>query len=196
MGESIQKGSQGHKAPRNRGTRLWLVCPLPLFCFAFYALTGTGHSSSGDGFLIFLTARNLLQRGHLAIADVPGTGQLRRPGTDGKLYAKFGPGLMIAHIPTLMGARLARHLHLLRDPLTGTEPKSLREDEFWTQFTNAWIAAAVVALVFLLCEVFGAEPRSAATVALLVALASPLWLYARVDATEALQSLGLHGAVV
>ena len=171
-----------------------LAVALWLFCFSFYALTGPGHSSSGDGFLIFLTARNLLNRGHLAIPHVHGTDQLRRAGVDGKLYAKFGPGLMVAHWPMLAVSRVAKHFAILRDPLTGEQPPSLREDEFWVQLTNAWVMASVVTLVFLLCGVFGADARSSLTVSLLVAVASPIWLYARVDATEGLQALGIVGA--
>jgi hypothetical protein len=174
--------------------RARLAAILWVFCFAFYALTGPGHSSSNDGMLVFLTARNLFNRGQLAIPFVYGTDQLRREGVDGKLYAKFGPGLVIADLPMLATAKVAKHFHLLRDPLTGAEPKSLREDEFWVQLTDSWIVASLVTLVFLLCGTFGAGMRASLAVALLVGLASPLWLYARLDATEGLQSLGLTGA--
>jgi hypothetical protein len=166
-----------------------------LFAFAFYGLTGPGHSSSNDGMLIFLTARNLWYRGQLSVPFVYGTDQLRRPGVDGKLYAKFGPGLVIADLPMLAVARVAGHFHLLRDPQTGADPKSLRADEFWVQLTDAWIVASLIALLVLLCGTFGASVRASLAVALLVGLASPLWLYARLDATEALQSLALTGAL-
>jgi len=200
-GEELSLVSDGfHDLRRYSGTdagrrkRAGLLTALVVFCFAFYGLTGTGHSSSGDGFLIFLTARNLFNRADLAVQHVYGTDQLRREGVDGRLYAKFGPGMVIAHMPMLAAAKIARHFSLLRDPITGTQPKSLREDEFWVQLTNAWIVAVLVALVFVLCGVFGADARSSLVIALLVALASPLWLYARVDATEGLQALGLTGA--
>ena len=175
--------------------RARLAAVLWVFCFGFYALTGPGHSSSNDGMLVFLTARNLFNRGQLAIPFVYGTDQLRRAGADGKLYAKFGPGLVIADLPMLAASKVAKHFHLLRDPLTGAEPKSLREDEFWVQLTDSWIVASLVVLVFLLCGTFGAGVRASLAVALLIGLASPLWLYARLDATEGLQSLALTGAL-
>ena len=193
MGGNGEKPS-GRRREEQRG-RARVAAFIWLFTLAFYALTGPGHSSSNDGMLIFLTARNLFHRGQLSIPFVYGTDQLRRPGLDGKLYAKFGPGLVIADLPMLVVARVAGHFHLLRDPTTGAEPTSLRQDEFWVQLTDAWIVASLVALLFMLCGTLGASVRASLAVALLVGLASPLWLYARLDATEGLQSLGLTGAV-
>jgi hypothetical protein len=169
-----------------------LLAGLFLLVAAFYALTGPGHSSSNDGLLIMLSARNLLSSGSTAVPPVPLTeGMTRIRGVDGRGYPKFGPGLLLAHLPTLLAAR---HLEPFQ-PTVGSRAASSRErDEFYAPFTNAWLMAATVVGVAGCGSALGFPPSACALLAALLALGSPLWLYARSDSTEALQAAGLIGA--
>ena len=169
-----------------RAATIWLGL------FAFYAVTGTGHSSFSDGFLILLTSRSLVDHGTFAVAAPPEGSVLphRKEGAEGRYFMSFGPGLALAHAPAILFGRAAAPFG---PTVEGGPVDSLARDEFWAQMTNAWIGAAVVAILFLFGVRMGFSLVAAYGVAFSVALASPLWLYARIDASEALQSLGLLG---
>ncbi|MGH7898916.1 MAG: ArnT family glycosyltransferase [Candidatus Binatia bacterium] len=167
---------------------------LAMWCLAFslYALTGTGHPGSPDGTLMFLSARNLLREGSLAVPRFPGTKGSWKEGPDGQAYVKYAPGLVIAHLPMLIVARVARHLPIVSLP-SGERPTSLREDEFWVQLTSSWIAAFALVLLAAFVTRLGGSRRDAWVIVLLVAVASPFWFYARADSFETLQALTLLG---
>jgi hypothetical protein len=159
---------------------------------SFFVLTGAGHSTSMDGMLVFLGARALLESGRPIVPEVPHTEGHRRVGRGGSWYAKFGPGLMIAHLPALL---LARAGDPLRVEVSGAADTDLRRDEFYAQLTNAWIGASTVTSIFLCALLLGYGAGPALAACLVAALASPLWTYAHVDSTESLQALSLAGAM-
>lgn len=155
--------------------------------FAAYALTGPGHSLFSDGYISFLTARSILLQSTLAIEALP-SGAITR-GIDGRHYGNFGLGAALAFVPPLAVARIVPAMiqpSALEGPLD-----SLRRDEFWASFVNPALMAGVVAMILLCGVELGFSPREALAVSFAVAFGSPLWLYARIDASEALQGLGI-----
>jgi len=161
--------------------------------FFFYCLTGTGHSSFGDGYLLFRTARSLLDHASFAIEPVPGAGKgAQRIGRDGRTFAIFGPAHVFAEIPAIA---LGRRLPEAFQPTSLGEPvDDLQRDEFWAVLTNSWIAATIVSVVYLSGLALRFSPAASLTNAALLAVASPLWCFARTDGTEALQALFLVAA--
>jgi len=160
-----------------------------LVIFAFYGLSGPGHSTSADGSLMMQSARNLIRSGTTA---VPQYAELTRKGPDGRDYAKFGPGMVLAHVPVLW---LAGHLESLRPTVDGRRVSSIDRDAFFAPFTNAALMAAAVCGIALCGVALGFPLGACFTLAGFMAVASPLWLYARSDSSEALQSASLIGAV-
>jgi hypothetical protein len=161
-----------------------------LLVFSFYALTGPGHLSSIDGNIILQSARNLLLTGS---ADVPrDTSEVRDSltpaGIDGKYYPVWGPGLVLAHLPTLF---VVQHLEFLR-PTSGSRLVSSRQrDDFYGPFTCAWLMSAAVVGLATCGSVLGFSWRTSLWLASLVAIGSPLWHYARFDTNEPLQCAAL-----
>jgi hypothetical protein len=168
-----------------------LIAGLFSISFAFYALTGPGYSISGDGSFLLLSARNLLRTGSSSVPAIAGTELSRRRGVDGREYPKFGPGLALAHLPMLVAVS---HFEPLQPTIGGRAVSSLERDAFYAPFTNAWLMAATLCGIALSGIALGFRLRGSVALAALVGVASPLWLYARVDSTEALQSATLIGA--
>ena len=168
-----------------------MIAGLFLILFAFYALTGPGYSISGDGSFLLLSARNLIRTGHTSVPAIPGTELSRRQGLDGREYPKFGPGLLLAHLPMLL---VVSHFEPLQPTAAGHVVSSLERDAFFAPFTNAWLMAAAVCGIALCGTALGFPLRGSVAMAALLGIASPLWLYARIDSTEALQCAALIGA--
>jgi hypothetical protein len=168
-----------------------LIAGFFLILFAFYALTAPGYSISGDGSFLLLSARNLLRTGSTAVPAIAGTELSRRRGLDGREYPKFGPGLALVHLPMLL---LVRHFEPLQPIANGRIVSSLERDAFFAPFTNAWLMAATACAMALCGVALGFPLRCSLVLSALLAVASPLWLYARIDSTEALQSTALMGA--
>jgi len=175
------------RLPLHRAAGLFLVW------FSFYALTGPGHLSSIDGTVLLQSARNLVASGSGAVPRDPSehSAGITPAGVDGQFYPVWGPGLALAHIPTLV---VSRHLEFLR-PFTGDRRmKSRQSDEFYAPFTCAWLMAAAVVAIALCGCALGFAPRHAVVLASLMAVGSPLWHYARFDTNEPLQCAALAGA--
>jgi len=178
---------------KGRGRAYPAAIALGLASFAFYCLTGSGHSSFGDGYLLFHTARSLLDRGGFAIDPVTGVGRAaQRVGREGQTFAIFAPAYAFAEIPAIVAGR--RLPAALQPKALGEAVDDLRRDEFWAMFTNSWVAAATVAFVYLSGLALHFSPGASLTNAGLLAVASPLWCFARTDASEALQALFLVAA--
>ena len=181
--------SRSADAERGRSVRLGrLTCGFFLLLFAFYALSGPGHSTSLDGSLMMLSARNLIRSG---TTSVPAVRELTMKGPDGLEYAKFGPGMVLAHLPVLW---ITAHLEQLRPLVNGHPVKSIDRDAFYAPFTNAALVAATVCGIALCGMALGFPLRVCFMIAALMAVGSPLWVYARIDSTEALQGACLLGA--
>ena len=179
------------KTARRTREPVGLAVSLAVVSFSFYALTGAGHSSNSDGYVSLMTARAIYREGQLAIDPVLGGGM--RPGVDGRQYAIYAPAAALVMIPALVASDSLPEF--LQPRAEGRMLDALGRDEFWMTFVNAALAAFVVALVFLCTHEVGASLRSALGIALSVAVGSPLWLYARIDGSEALQAVGLMGAL-
>lgn len=179
------RGDGRARLPRRPAVSLWasLAC--------FYALTGAGHSGFVDGYLLFLTARSIVEEHTVSIPPQAAMGRLTRVGTDGRLYGVFFPALALAHLPALAAARL---LPGVQPEAAGRTLDPLVRDEFWAQFTNAWVMATTATVLFCCGVALGFSTRASLCVVLLAAVAGPLWAYSRIDSTEALQSLSLVGA--
>ena len=161
-----------------------------LLLFSCYALTTPGHLSSIDGNIILQSSRNLLATGS---GDVPrDTSDVRDAltpaGVDGRFYPVWGPGLVLAHVPTLF---VVRHLEFLRPVIGARLVSSRQRDEFYAPFTCAWLMAAAVVALALCGPALGFAWRGSLWLAALVAIASPLWHYARFDTNEPLQCAAL-----
>jgi hypothetical protein len=167
----------------------WLFSGLFSTVFAFYALTGPGHSNSLDGSLMMLSARGLLESRSTAVPEVA---ELTRKGIDGRDYPKFGPGLSIAHLPVLFAVG---HLEFLRPVVDAHPVSSTDRDAFYAPLTNAALMAATVCGIALCGVALRFSVRASVMLAILLSVGSPLWLYARTDSSEALQSACLIGAV-
>jgi hypothetical protein len=163
-----------------------------LLVFAFYALTGPGHLSSIDGSVLLQSARNLLETGSGAVAEDGGENSagITPRGVDGRFYPIWGPGLALAHVPTLF---VVRHLELLRPVAAGRPVSARHRDEFYAPFTCAWLMSAAVVAIALSGCALGFPFRDSALLAALMAIGSPLWHYARFDTNEPLQCAGLIG---
>ena len=190
----VREGAPGAARASGRfASNVRFLAGVWVLAFSFYGLTGIGHSSSWDSILTVLSARNFFYRGDLAVPAYPGTKGMHKQGVDGRHYIKFAPGLVFAHLPMLAVSRVAKHFPLLRLP-SGERPKGRYEDEFWVQLTNAWITASLLVLLALFVMDLGGSRRDAWMIVLVVGIASPVWIYARADSTEALQGLALLGA--
>jgi len=168
-----------------------LIAGLFLLLFGFYAISGPGYSISGDGSFMLLSARNLLRTGSSSVPAIPGTELSRRRGIDGLEYAKYAPGLVLAHLPMLV---VVQRLEPLRPTVDGRPIRSLDRDAFYAPFTTAWLMAATVCGIALCGLVLGFAVNACVALAALMAISSPLWLYARIDSSEALQAAALIGA--
>jgi hypothetical protein len=164
-----------------------------LLVFSFYALTSPGHLSSIDGDIILQSSRNLLTTGSAAVLQNTSENRdaMTPRGIDGRYYPVWGPGLVLAHLPTLF---LVQHLEFLR-PLKGDHiVSSLQRDHFYASFTCAWLVSAAVVGLALCGGALGFSWRSSLWLSGLVAIGSPLWHYARFDTNESLQCASLIGA--
>jgi len=164
-----------------------------LLVFCFYALTGPGHLSSIDGTVILQSARNLMKTGSGSVPRDASeqSASITPRGVDGRYYPIWGPGLALAHIPTLF---VARHLDALRPIVGGRPAVSAVRDMFFAPITGAWLMAAAVTFIALCGSALGFPVRASIELAALVAVGSPLWHYGRFDTNEPLQCVALIGA--
>jgi hypothetical protein len=163
-----------------------------LLVFGFYALSGPGHLSSIDGTVILQSTRNLMATGSGSVPrdESENSEGITPRGVDGLYYPIWGPGLVLAHVPTLY---VARHLEVFRPMVGGGRSSSLVRDMFFAPITCAWLMAAAVTLVALCGSVLGYPLRALLLLATLMAAGSPLWHYARFDTNEPLQCAALIG---
>ena len=145
-----------------------------------YLLTTYGRGHGVDGARYYYTADAFL-RGRLNIDENAAAVGARR-GDDGHFYMQYGPGQSIAEVPWIAALRAVLHA---RDV---SVPDRLALMRAWGPIlTNTFLAAATIAVMYLLVIQLGYRARTAAVMALLVAFTTPLWNYARLDFSEPLQ---------
>ncbi|MCX7012687.1 MAG: hypothetical protein NTW86_09035, partial [Candidatus Sumerlaeota bacterium] len=119
----------------------------------------SGHLHAPDDEVLFRLAQSIARHGSLAVEPITqGFGTMK--GRDGREYAQYGVGQALLAAPLvwagdglaqLLGPR-ARRLVLAPDTarLTGGDPREISE-RFCVSFFNAFVTAALAAMLFSLC---------------------------------------------
>jgi 4-amino-4-deoxy-L-arabinose transferase-like glycosyltransferase len=190
-------------AGTERRTALWLF----LAVAAFYLLCSSGHIYTPDGVIMYRVTESLIEEGNTDIAKldaIPGFGgtEVRRGAAQPKFYAKYGLGLSLAAAPGYLTGKALTTIagkteqDLFTRPLFYNSSRSGFEaalTSFTAGWTNSLITAAIVMLVFLCCTNLGFSRRAALWTAIVAAVATPLWHYAKTFFSEPLAALALIG---
>ena len=149
-------------------TAVWLF----LLLFGFYALWAGGHTYSSDEEGAYQQARALMH-GTYALEISPENAPITalRSGRDGLPAAVGGIGQSAAGVPLLALGRLV-------STAAPTEQQDVVERLF-TGFTNSWITALIVVLIFLIAREVGAGRRSAVLLALVYGVGTMAWPHAK-----------------
>lgn len=153
---------------------------LVLLVLAVYLLTMAGRLTSGDGETVYQTTRSLITRGQLRVPPRPETAI----GRGGASYSKYGLGQSIAQAPFFVVGEVARLAAGAGDD---------RLTRFVIGMTNSVVTVALVCVFWIFCRQLGCGRRSATAAALILALSTPMWPYARADFAEPLQATALLG---
>jgi hypothetical protein len=153
----------------------------------------------GDDILMFQVARSLVEGRGLEVSSPSDRGHVARSiaGVDGRRYSKYGLGLSLVAAPfsTLGDRGPIRALDL---PETSDREGNARAGArvFAAGLTNAAVAGALAAALFLLALELGFGLGPSLATALLAALASPLPHYAAGFLSEPLSALCLTVAML
>jgi hypothetical protein len=168
-----------------------------VFFLALFAATTSGHVYTIDGVLNYLVTKSMASRGSIA---VPGF-MMTVEGKDGRHYSKLGIGQSLASLPLYwMGSAVekaspgnplfrvySQHFTVPHEPApVHAEPQTLvrmSDTEgaplFFVTLTNAFIAAALCLIFYLVLTRFGASARTAFAGALTLGFGTPVWVYSR-----------------
>lgn len=150
-----------------------------LLC-GFYLLTMSGHTYSPDEETMLAVTRALIERREVAVVVEDGAPVAAlRPGRDGGRYSPYGV------LPSL----LAVPLHLLGSLVAPAGPPADYATRFAVTALNGPLTAATAALLAWWAMQLGATGAWATTLALLYALATMAWPYARTFFSEPLAAL-------
>jgi hypothetical protein len=146
-----------------------------------------------DEFEVYLMAESLVDRGSVAIPQVPPPVFFGRVGRDGQPYAPYGPGSAVLSVPH----------HLIGRAVAGVAGVPREEPAAWTPVVAAvtslasstWGALAVLALYAFALQLGASEVR-AAGVAGLLGGATFLWPTATTFYSEPQSAALLLGAIV
>ena len=162
-----------------RRTAGWLAAAFALL----YLATGGGRIVGSDEVTMAELSRALLTGG----IAVPEGATL--DGRDGRHYSKNHAGQAVLALPwTLAGEAAARIL-----PFAPAR-KTLVARAVVSTF-NAFVAALLVAVLYAAARGLGASAGAALGAAVLLGLATPIWVYSKSFMAEPLQSLGLMVAL-
>lgn len=135
----------------------------------------------GDDVLMFQVTESIVERGAFDVSAPYVIGSNANPsiGDDGRGYAKYGIGQSLVAIPMYIVSDLLLEpllpLEEARDPFGNLRLGPLI---FGTTLTNALLAGASVALLWLLARAVGYRRQTAFALALLLAFTTPLAHYA------------------
>lgn len=147
--------------------------PVFLFFALLYAATMSGTISSSDGHTMFLLTRSVVERGAV---DVPGGNTLA--GVGGRAYPKAGIGQALLGVPAYWAASR------LVEALPALQGKREAVQKFAVQ-SMAPLVGALVCLLFLgLLRAESVPPRTALLGALLLGIATPVWVYSKTYTAE------------
>jgi len=171
-----------------------------LFLLSFYLSLASLHIGSGDGVIMYQVTRALVEMQSVAIPPPPPgtvvvdhwgepipTDRLRRGGqygawgVDGRYYAQYGVGQSLLAVPFYV---LGRWVYQLTH--WGTADFASRVG---VMLLNPLVLALVGGVVYQLAQKLGYGPGAALGVALVVCLATPLWVYSKTFFSEPLVAL-------
>ena len=182
-----------------RRAALWLFAGLALL---YAAMTG-GHVYSPDGVVMARVTESLVERGELAVPDRGYPPGFLAPGAGGRLYGKYGLGLSFAAVPGYLLGRGLAGVAPAGVEAAFVGPRFLWYDAgdrgealrfFGMSLTNAAVAAAACALLYLLALEVGLPAGTALLAFGVAAGASPLLVYGKSFFSEPLAALGLTAA--
>jgi len=158
-----------------------------LFCVltGWFWLTASAHTYIADGETMFAVTESLAERGTFALTFPPGdtTPRTLTEGVDGRQYAITGPLQSILALPFYgVGRWVSSYFHpAFKGYLT----------RFFVLLFNAPVHAATAALLCLFGIDLGFRRRTACFLALIYALATIGWPYARTFYAESLHTFWL-----
>jgi len=160
--------------PGSPTSRLPLRTAVILFLFlnALYLLTSTGRVHTIDEISVVMQAESLALHGTSAIPQAVGSGVFYgKVGRDGQPHSPYPPGHSLLVVPWY-------DLGLILAKLPGV-PAASRDlvVSMTTTWSNATFAALTGALIFLLAHALGLSVRDALLTTLIIALATPLFVY-------------------
>jgi hypothetical protein len=147
----------------------------------FQLLFASGHLYSFDEAVILDTAIGIAERGDPAISPTPEKRLYSKPGSDGRLYSKFGLGMSAAIIPIYAIGRTFAWL--------SSSENGRRAAEILTCFSNALIVAAIPPVFLLTLVQLGSGIREAVVTSVLLAFCTTLAVYGRGLFNDALTGL-------
>lgn len=152
---------------------------IALAAFLLYAGCGGGRIAGSDEVTMFELAR-ALARGAVAVPE-----GATMPGPDGRHYTKNTAGQAVAALPLVAAG----------DALAGAAglPPARRElaARFVASFFNAAVTAILLGVFYATARALGAGASAALAAALLLGLATPVFVYSKSFMSEPLQALGL-----
>jgi 4-amino-4-deoxy-L-arabinose transferase-like glycosyltransferase len=180
---------------------------LSLFLFTLYLLLASLHVDSGDGATIYKVTRSVAQGDGFAIPvprpgavvvdawgepippqELRGGGPYGAWGPDGRYYAQYGIGQSLLALPLYL---LGQGVYALTG--WGTADFAARVG---VMLLNPIVLALLGGTLYALARSLGYRRGIAGTVALLVGLASPLWVYSKTFFSEPLLALGFALALL
>ncbi|MCC7359769.1 MAG: hypothetical protein IT317_09845 [Anaerolineales bacterium] len=152
----------------------------------------SGHQYSSDGFVTFQSARVLLTDGRLTF-DPP-----LRWGSQIIAASKYGIGMSLAYLLYLVPLRQLRPDLFVQtfDPQMAYDQRLLFNELYlYSSTLNALVVAGVAVVTYLTARELRLSSGWAVVAALIVGLASPLAVYARLDFAQPLITLCLMAAL-
>jgi 4-amino-4-deoxy-L-arabinose transferase-like glycosyltransferase len=176
------------------------VALLSMFLLSFYLLLASLRIGSGDGETIYQVTRSLVDGQGFAIPPpLPGTivvdelgepippeqlregGQYGAWGVDGRFYAQYGVGQSLLAVPFYLAGRGIQKL-----VSWGTADFASRAA---VMFLSPLALSLACGVLYLLARQLGYGQNAALAVALVVGLATPLWVYSKMFFSEPLVTL-------
>ncbi|MBE9508901.1 MAG: glycosyltransferase family 39 protein, partial [Chloroflexi bacterium] len=197
----VQRGGAGEASNRRMALLVFL------FLLSIYLLLASLRIGSGDGETIYRVTRSLVEERGFAIPSpssdavvvdpfgepIPrerlrGGGPYGAWGADGRYYAQYGVGQSLLALPFYL---LGRGTYRLTG--WGTEGFATRAA---VTLLNPLVLALAGVVLYRLARRLGYDQGAAIGVALMAALATPLWVYSKTFFSEPLVTLALVVAVL
>jgi len=175
----------------------WPAALLFLVFLALYLLTMGGHLYSPDEEILFRTTQSLVERRSLAIEQMQGFATRR--GEDGREYAQYGIGQPLLAIPFyLLGCRLADWAGDQPIGFSVVQYHNRTPREEWQRFGvslfNQFVAALLVALLYVLASDLTRDRTAAVLTAVLYGAGTIAWVHSKPFFTETLATLCMFAA--